>query len=915
MSAQKKKGKKSAPRGLVAFTESGTVPRWVSAARVVMILGFASALPVILGIERGRQLFWAAAIAALPLLWVVGGYHLWRRICPLAAFAQLGRYMGLGGERRISGKLASHYMLLQLGLMIAALSLRLVMTNGTRWALVGFVIAVIVFAAVTGFIWTGKTWCNYICPVGMVEKIYTEPIRLAGGGNSQCKPCTACKKNCPDIDLEQGYWKEIDLDARRIAYFSWPGLVFAFYLYYYLVAGSWSYYFTGVWTREDSQMSRWLEPGLFFFDKIPIAAAAPLVLIAAAALSYAVFSAGERVALAIARPRSTERPTDEDTIEELVRHRTLALAGFVGFITFYFYGGQPTIRMLPGWFGALFSVAVVIAASAIFFRRWSRSEADFVKEKFAEKILKKWEWGDEPPAENLQDIYLLHSERTKEREQRLQAYKETVRDMVADGLVTKNELVLLDSLRAQLGVTDRDHKRVLAQLSEEERQLFDPGYQGSLEQRLQSEQYQRELSRLVVSAARLGRVASPDSLAALRAEYQVTAEEETVAVELLLRTGGPVAELLDTRIAAISRLGEARRLAARDDDDSASVEFFCYLCLERGRELAADALNLLTPLTGATEPLSESVDLRSTDAGIAALEDIVGPPAEPLTSALRELLDTEPDEPGDQTEGLEPDRRATADVLLELSGDSSRHLRAASVHLLSRFDDEPAKAAVIAATDDDEPLVREAAYNALQVRGRLGRELATRAAGDPDHRVRNAARPAASKGASVPPGTVAAFATLDAGRAIESLTSLEKMMLLRQAPLLASLEPADLEELTPIANERRYDPGESLCRQGDEGEEVFLIISGEVEVWTQTEGVDERRILDTLGAGACIGEMAVLDSAPRSAFVTASRPTRALILDGSDFKSLLTTRPAMSQRIIEDLVGRMRRLISARPAG
>ena len=62
--------------------------------------------------------------------------------------------------------------------MIAALSLRLVMTNGTRWALVGFIIAVIVLAAVTGFIWTGKTWCNYICPVGMVEKIYTEPIRL-----------------------------------------------------------------------------------------------------------------------------------------------------------------------------------------------------------------------------------------------------------------------------------------------------------------------------------------------------------------------------------------------------------------------------------------------------------------------------------------------------------------------------------------------------------------------------------------------------------------------------------------------------------------------------------------------------------------------------------------------------------------
>ena len=887
-----KRAKKKPPRGLAAFTEGGTVPAWVTAARLVMVLGFATAVPVVLGVDAGRRLFWAAAIASLPALWVIGGYHLWRRICPLAVFAQLGRYLGIAGERRISGRLVKGYMLLQLGLMIAALSLRLIMTNGTRWALVGFVVAVVICAVITGLIWTGKTWCNYICPVGMVEKIYTEPIRLAGRDNSQCKPCTACKKNCPDIDLEQGYWKEIDLDARRIAYFSWPGLVFSFYLYYYLVAGSWDYYFSGAWTREDDQASAWLDPGLFFFDAVPIAVAAPLVLIAAAAASFAVFSAAERVALAIARRRG-ERPTDEGPVEALVRHRTLALAGFVGFIIFYFYGGQPTIRMLPGWFGALFSVAVVIAGSAIFFRRWSRSEADFVKERFAEKILKKWEWGDEPPAENLQDIYLLHSERTKERETRLLAYKETVRDMVADGLVTRNELVLLDSLRAQLGITDRDHKRILGELSEEERQLFDPAYQGSVEQRLQSEQYRRELERLVLSAARLGRAPSPDSLAALRAEYQVGVDDEDAAITEILAPGGPVAELLAAKIAEISRLARARRLSAPGDEESASWELFRFLCLERGRELGGEALNLLAPLIG--EAPGELTDLRA--GAIDELRERAGERGAPLVDALEALLAAP--EAGDTAEP------AIVSTLLELSDDPSSHLRAAAIHLLSRFDDEAARSVVVAATGDEEPLVREAAFNVLQVSGRLGRELAARAAADPDRRVRNAARPAGAKGASIPPS---AFATLDAGRTMETLTSLEKMMLLRQVPLLASLEAGDLEELAEIAVERRFDSGESLCRQGDPGDEVFLIVSGEVEVWTSAEG-DRRRILDTLGPGACIGEMAVLDSAPRSAFVTASRPTRALLLGGADFRSLLSSRPAMSRRIIEDLVARMRRMI------
>ena len=161
-----------------------------------------------------------------------------------------------------------------------------------------------------------------------------------------------------------------------------------------------------------------------------------------------VFSTGEKDRRC--RSRASGRPTGRLTRTRSTSWfatETLALAGFdrvhrVLLLRRPADGPQQPARLVRR---VVLGRSVVIAASAIFFRRWARSEADFVKEKFAEKILKKWEWGDEPPAENLQDIYLLHSERTKEREQRLQAYKETVRDMVADGLVTKNELVLLDS--------------------------------------------------------------------------------------------------------------------------------------------------------------------------------------------------------------------------------------------------------------------------------------------------------------------------------------------------------------------------------------------------------------------------------------------------------------------------------------
>jgi polyferredoxin len=63
--------------------------------------------------------------------------------------------------------------------------------------LAGFLIVVVVAAAIVSFVFAGKTWCNFICPVGVVEKLYTEPSRLHGEMTSQCAPCVACKKHAP----------------------------------------------------------------------------------------------------------------------------------------------------------------------------------------------------------------------------------------------------------------------------------------------------------------------------------------------------------------------------------------------------------------------------------------------------------------------------------------------------------------------------------------------------------------------------------------------------------------------------------------------------------------------------------------------------------------------------------------------
>jgi hypothetical protein len=118
------KSGKAATGGWAAFTDGGAAPGYLVAARVILVVALAATIPTILGVEHGNRILWTVGIAALPLFWVIAGYHVWRRICPLAVVGQLGRLVGRPGTRKADGWLARNYLLLQLGLLLVGLSLR-----------------------------------------------------------------------------------------------------------------------------------------------------------------------------------------------------------------------------------------------------------------------------------------------------------------------------------------------------------------------------------------------------------------------------------------------------------------------------------------------------------------------------------------------------------------------------------------------------------------------------------------------------------------------------------------------------------------------------------------------------------------------------------------------------------------------
>src|SRR5215212_8145736 len=123
------------------------------------------------------------------------------------------------------------------------------------------------------------------------------------------------------------------------------------------------------------------------------------------------------------------------------------------------------------------------------------------------------------------------------------------------------------------------------------------------------------------------------------------------------------------------------------------------------------------------------------------------------------------------------------------------------------------------------------------------------------------------------------------------------MIGLKSIALFQGLEPEDLAELARAGEEAWFTHGEALCREGEIGDELFVLLTGEVSVLRRDRDVD--RIVAVEGPGSVIGELAVLDPAPRNATIVVSTiAVRALRLGGRAFRQALNASPAVSEVII-----------------
>lgn len=115
---------------------------------------------------------------------------------------------------------------------------------------------------------------------------------------------------------------------------------------------------------------------------------------------------------------------------------------------------------------------------------------------------------------------------------------------------------------------------------------------------------------------------------------------------------------------------------------------------------------------------------------------------------------------------------------------------------------------------------------------------------------------------------------------------MELQEILSSVEIFDGLNNDELAQVAMICRERRLQKGEAITRQGQSGDELYIVTQGFVEV-VLGEGAATSRVVVNLGSGQIIGEMSLVDQGPRSATVRAIEdPTIVQVIQRRDFDNL-----------------------------
>src|SRR5437764_5687211 len=128
----------------------------------------------------------------------------------------------------------------------------------------------------------------------------------------------------------------------------------------------------------------------------------------------------------------------------------------------------------------------------------------------------------------------------------------------------------------------------------------------------------------------------------------------------------------------------------------------------------------------------------------------------------------------------------------------------------------------------------------------------------------------------------------------------EREELLQKVSMFSALNKKEVGLLAGVADERRVPSGTVLTKEGEPGDEFYVVAEG------MAQASIKGRKVGSIPAGSFFGEMSLLDQGPRTATVTAELPTRLVVITAKDFGRVIDDVPAISLKIMKGLAERIR---------
>lgn len=135
------------------------------------------------------------------------------------------------------------------------------------------------------------------------------------------------------------------------------------------------------------------------------------------------------------------------------------------------------------------------------------------------------------------------------------------------------------------------------------------------------------------------------------------------------------------------------------------------------------------------------------------------------------------------------------------------------------------------------------------------------------------------------------------------LITIERVILLKGVEFFSEIQEESLYELAKVLKEVYIKAGNTFINPGDKGESMYIIIEGQLRIHDAND-----QTLEIRKQFESIGEMALIESAPRSAFVTAVVDSRLFELDQAVFSELISVHSDVALGVMRVLAKRLREL-------